>query len=172
MFFLFSCSQEREKGFFTESEIAWLVYEEGDTIPFFSEQLGTVQFHVTEKTEYSRVSKEFPIEAEVTLKSLKHDFLLKIYLLKDSRDFKKYVRLNHVYRSLDLLSPEPKWEMDHKVFRDVFEIAEDTTRNGLKIHNARFNKDHGFLKIVDYQGNALYRTSIDDGELSAIVTEK
>ncbi|TVR81169.1 MAG: hypothetical protein EA412_03395 [Chitinophagaceae bacterium] len=148
---LVSCSNERIEGSFTKEELAWLVYDKGDTVDFYSKESGEIQFIVTEKTELHQVSNKFPIEAEVLLESDHHNLKFKIYLLKDQYSFKRYVRLNHIYRPLDLLKPVETKKIEGLNFFNVYEI-EESSKEETFIQSASFNKQNGFLEFTDSTG--------------------
>ena len=132
---------------FTKKEKEWLVYEQEDTLLFRSPNRDTLQTVVEYISEASQVSKRYPIEAEVMLKGNAGKELFRIYLLKDEQNFKKYIRLGQVYRSLDLVQPQDSVEINNHFYNNVYELQQDTSKSNVSIWRVFYNKKHGFLKF-------------------------
>ena len=143
-----SCSLSKLEVKFTPDELEWLVYDKGDVITFTNDKGQSETFEVVSRSDQSDLKKYYPIEAEVVIgdTSLGEDF--RIYLLKDEKSFKRYLRIGEVYRSLDLMEPIHRMEVDGKMLTDVYIIEESTKDLEGNVWQLLFTKEMG---IVRYQ---------------------
>ncbi len=150
---LFSaCSNDTPKGEFTSDELSWLVYTEKSEAVFndtASKKKETLK--VVFRTELNQIKQYYPIEAEVALSNIDTAKSFRIYLLKDQNGFKKYLRLGEVYRSLDIIKPVAELKIGNTVYKNVYEITEDTTKQQLPVWKVWYNKEKGVLQYINIQ---------------------
>lgn len=153
-----SCSLSRLEVKFTDAELEWLVYDEGDVITFTNENGQTKSFEVVSRSDQSNIKNIYPIEAEVIIgdTSLGEDF--SIYLLKDEKSFKRYLRIGEVYRSLDLMEPIHKMEVDGKMLTDVYVIEENRKDLEGNVWQLLFTKEMGIVRYKTTE-NKIYDLS-------------
>ena len=172
LIFLYSCDSSKIKATFTPDETGWLVYELGDTVHFASNTGDSAIITVDFRTDMSQTGMHYPIEAESSLKFSATGDTLKIYLLKDKSVFRKYFRINRVYRSLDLIQLADSVTIGSKKFNEVYIISEDTTGNDVKIKRVYFKKKDGILRC-DMRDNRSYEMVTPEPRLNSIrITEK
>lgn len=159
---LLSCSDEKIKGEFTSEELEWLVYEQGDSIQFVCLDGQEHLLIADSRTEMEQLRDYYPIEAELSLShiALGEDF--KIFLLKDEREFKKYLKIGEVYRSLDLITPESV-VIEGQQMDEVYVISEDTTESRVDIWQVYFSKQHGIVKYVTRDNREFVTIDVSPG---------
>ena len=149
---LSACNNEPPKGEFTTDELSWLVYAEKSEAVFSdtaSKKKETLK--VVFRTELNQIKQYYPIEAEVALSNIDTMKSFRIYLLKDQNGFKKYLRIGEVYRSLDIVKPKPEFKIGNTVYKNVYEITEDTTKHKMPIWKVWYNRDKGILQYTNIQ---------------------
>jgi len=154
---LFSCSSDRIKGEFNADELAWLVYQKGQSVQFKDSTGKSESLQVISRTDLAQIKNYYPIEAEVVLSDIDSAKSFGIYLLKDEKNFKRYLRIGEVYRSLDLLKVAPEVKIGDKVHKDVYTVIEDTTSEKKPhIWRALYNKESGIIEYTNIR-NQTYR---------------
>lgn len=155
-----SCSKHsKQKGSFTSDELSWLVYKNGDTIKFTKETGVNEQYFVDSRNDFTQLKRYYPIEAEVDilpLQTSEHKF--SIYLLKDHNYFKKYLRIDDVYKSLDLATPETV-TVKGKKFENVYVIEQDTIEHYF-IRKILYSPSIGILSYTNYNDETFYAESV------------
>jgi hypothetical protein len=152
MVLLSACKNEPPKGTFSEEELSWLVYQPEDVV-IFSDSTGKKKEKLTVvfRTELSQIKQYYPIEAEVALSDIDSLKSFRIYLLKDQKSFKKYLRIGEVYRSLDILKPIAEMQLGKTTYKEVYVVTEDTTKQKPAIWKVWFNKEKGVLQYTNLQ---------------------
>jgi hypothetical protein len=148
--FLEGCGGDKIKGEFTSEELSWLVYQKDQAVQF-SDSVGKNEtLKVVFRTDLEQIKQYFPIEAEVALSDIDSVKSFRIYLLKDAKDFKRYLRIGEVYRSLDLLKPAAEMKVGEQVYKDVYTIIEDTMlKNKPQIWRALYNRELGIIEYTN-----------------------
>ena len=148
--FLMACGGDKIKGEFTSEELSWLVYENDQSVQF-QDSLGKKEtLNVVFRTNLEQIKQYYPIEAEVALSDIDSVKSFRLYLLKDAKDFKRYLRIGEVYRSLDLLKPAAELQIGEKQYKNVYTIVEDTMGK-IKpyIWRALYNKEFGIIEYTN-----------------------
>jgi hypothetical protein len=147
---LTACGGDKIKGEFTSEELSWLVYEKDQTVQF-QDSLGKKEtLNVVFRTDLEQIKQYFPIEAEVALSDIDSVKSFRIYLLKDAKDFKRYLRIGEVYRSLDLLKPTAEITIGEQQYKNVYTVIEDTMgATKPYIWRALYNKEFGIIEYTN-----------------------
>jgi hypothetical protein len=154
---LSACGDDRIKGEFSADELSWLVYQKDQSISFKDSTNKNETLNVISRTELGQVKNYYPIEAEVILSDIDSAKSFGIYLLKDEKNFKRYLRIGEVYRSLDLIKPTPEIKIGDKVYKEVYTIIEDTTSDKKPhIWRALYTKEAGIIEYTNIR-NQTYR---------------
>lgn len=156
---LASCgSGQKMEGSFTDEEISWLVYEDGDNLLFQNpDSVGDeVTLFVSSQKDPNQKRTYYPIEAEVTVGNPEHGDYFKVYLLKDEFDFKRYLKFGEVYRSFDLIEPLSNYKVGDNVYQEVYLFSEDSLSPDYKIKNVYFAKDFGVVHYTTNDGREYY----------------
>ena len=145
-----ACNLSEKEGSFSQEELSWLVYQEGQEM-IFTQADSNYLWKVSHRANQEQVKKYYPIEAEVVLQSPEGHLpeinkQFRIYLLKDKTSFKKYLRTGEIYRSLDLIKPLDSVEINGKMFFQVYEILEDTLKHQTEVYRVMYNRDYGILR--------------------------
>lgn len=149
MFSFVACDQARIEGSFTQEELDWLVYDEGDEIVFVNKEDATdvLTYKVIDKTDSASMEKYLPIEAEVTMKNDQSGQEFRIYLMKDHKAFKRYIKMGDVYRSLDNVPVQNQVLIGEETYDEVYVLTESAGEVG-QIAQLYYNKAFGLLKYV------------------------
>lgn len=147
-----ACNNEPPKGEFTTDELSWLIYAEKDQAVFTDSVDNKKEIlKVVFRTELNQIKQYYPIEAEVALSNIDTVKSFRIYLLKDQNGFKKYLRIGEVYRSLDIVNPIAELKIGNTLYKNVYEITEDTTKHKLPIWKVWYNREKGILQYTNIQ---------------------
>lgn len=149
VFAFVACDRARIEGSFTQEELDWLVYDEGEEIVFINKEDSTdvLTYTVIDKTDTGSIEKFLPIEAEVTIKNDSTDQEFRIYLMKDQKAFKRYIKVGEVYRSLDLVPLQDQVLIGNATYDQVYILTETDQSLG-QVAELYFNKAFGVLKYV------------------------
>lgn len=156
---LVSCgSNQKIEGSFTDEEIAWLVYKDGDNLLFQNpDSIGDeTTLFVSGQKDPNQIRKHYPIEAEVTIGNPEKEDYFKVYLLKDEWDFKRYLKFGDVYRSFDLIEPLDEYKVGDNVYREVYVFSEDSSAPLSKIKEVYFAKDYGVVQYTTKDGREFH----------------
>lgn len=156
---LMSCgSSHKMEGSFTDEEIAWLVYKDGDNLLFQNpDSIGDeVILFVSGQKDPNQVRSYYPIEAEISIGNPENDDYFKLYLLKDERDFKRYLKFGEVYRSFDLIEPLEQYKVGDNVYQEVYLFSEDSSAPNNKIREVYFAKDYGVVQYITKDGREFH----------------
>lgn len=150
-----SCGgNQKAEGSFTEDEISWLVYNDGDNLLFQNpDSTGDeITLFISGQKDPAQLRNYYPIEAEVTVGNPERGDYFKIYLLKDERDFKRYLKFGEVYRSFDLIEPLAEYKVGDVVYKEVYLFKEDSTTRLSKISEVYFAKNFGVVQYSTTDG--------------------
>ncbi len=156
---LASCgSGQQMKGSFTEDELSWLVYNDGDHLLFQNpDSIGDeVTLFISSQKDPNQIRNYYPIEAEVTVGNPEQGDYFKVYLLKDERDFKRYLKFGELYRSFDLIEPLAAYKVGDIVYKEVYVFSEDSNSLANKISNVYFAKDFGVVQYTTKDGREFH----------------
>ena len=154
-----SCgSSQQMEGSFTEEELAWLVYQDGDNLLFQNpDSVGDeVTLFVSGVKDPNQIRKYYPIEAEVTLGNPEKEDYFKVYLLKDEHDFKRYLKFGEVYRTFDLIQPLEEFKVGDNVYKEVYVFSEDSSAPTSWLREVYFAKDFGVIQYSTKDGREFY----------------
>ncbi len=154
-FFWFSCGNNRKvEGSFTEEELSWLVYKDGDNILFQNpDSIGDeVTLFISGHKDPAKLRNYYPIEAEVTVGNPEKGEYFKVYLLKDELEFKRYLKFGEVYRAFDLIEPLAEYKVGDIVYKEVYVFKEDSTNTDSKISEVYFAKGLGVVQYNTKDG--------------------
>lgn len=156
---LASCgsSQQRE-GSFTEEELAWLVYRDGDNLLFQNpDSVGDeVTLFVSGVKDPNQIRNYYPIEAEVTIGNPEREDYFKVYLLKDEQDFKRYLKFGDTYRAFDLIQPMDEYRVGDNIYQEVYLFSEDSSAPDSWIKEVYFAKNFGVIQYSTKDGREFY----------------
>ena len=133
---------------FSKEELGWLVYKENDTIRFQNDKGVLSELLVVYRTDLSRISKFYPIEAEIEVFNPEAKESFHIYMLKDVESFKRYLRVADVYRPFDLIQPLDTITINDKTYQDVYVFEEDTSEIEEGVFKVFFSRTDGIIKYV------------------------
>lgn len=156
---LASCgSSQKMEGSFSEEEIAWLVYKDGDNLLFQNpDSIGDeITMFVSGQKDPNQIRTYYPIEAEVTVGNPEEGDYFKVYLLKDERDFKRYLKFGEVYRSFDLIEPLEQFKVGDNIYQEVYVFSEDSSVPSSKIKEVYFAKGFGVVQYTTNDGREFH----------------
>lgn len=156
---LASCGPgEKLEGSFTDEELSWLVYKDGDNLLFQNpDSIGDeVTLFVSSQKDPNQKRTYYPIEAEVTVGNPEQGDYFKVYLLKDERDFKHYLKFGEVYRSFDLIEPLAEYRVGDIVYKDVYLFSEGSSAPSSNMKNVFFAKNYGVVQYTTKDGRDFY----------------
>ncbi|GIV33875.1 MAG: hypothetical protein KatS3mg031_1410 [Chitinophagales bacterium] len=140
-----SCSAPAPEGF-TSEELSWLVYRDNDTLVFTDEAGQVHRLYVRYHSDFSEGRRQYPLEAEVEIKSPELQEHFRIYLIKDKQDIRKFFMLNDVYRSFDLSRPLDSVRINGRVYQQVYVFREPSTTADSIVCEVYFSKQYGILR--------------------------
>lgn len=149
---LLGCEGKKE-GEFSEEELSWLVYDEGDTILYKGNKNLMQALVVNHRTDLSQIRNYYPIEAEVEMFGPDSEEKFRIYLLKDEETFKKYLKVGEVYRSFDFVEPIDSVQVNNLVYNQVYIFTEDTTESHVPVWRVYYNQESGIIKYLKRNGS-------------------
>jgi hypothetical protein len=155
LFMLSACGGPRKiEGNFSAEELGWLVYNDGDNFLFQNPDSAgdEVTLFVTSFKDPAQLRNYYPIEAEVTLSNPEKGEVFKLYLLKDETEFKRYLKVDDVYRSFDLVEPIGSFSVGDNAYEDVYVFKADSMANGNTISNVYYARNHGIVQYETYEG--------------------
>lgn len=150
-----SCgSQSKIEGSFTEEELSWLVYKDGDNLLFQNpDSVGDeIMLFISAPKNPSQLRTYYPIEAEVSLGNPEKGDFFKIYLLKDERDFKRYLKFSDTYLSFEVIEPLKAMKIGDVTYQEVYVFKEDSTAAAGNISEVYFCKGHGVVQYSTKDG--------------------
>ena len=137
--------------------MAWLIYDENDSITFVNNKAEELLLGVEFKTELSQVNEVYPIEAEISVADSAGYQWFKIYLLKDGSSFKKYIKCGSVYRDLD----------NAKTMTDAT-IAGKQYARLLLIEEEKPEDDDDIAQVIFHQGEGVVQFQLADSTIYTI----
>lgn len=168
-----SCTYDSKvKGSFTQEELDWLVYDEGEEVLFINRQDSTDKliYTVIDRTDSEQIKQYYPIEAEMVMRNEDTGDELRVFLLKDQMAFKRYVKVGDVYKSLDLVVPQDQVPAGNATFDNVYVVSQVDGDQG-NTATVYFNKTNGFLKLLTldnqwYVMDAKQSISVETGQIN------
>jgi hypothetical protein len=148
-------SSNKVEGVFTEEELSWLAYKDGEHLLYQNHDStgDEVTLFVSAKDNPTQLRTYYPIEAEVVAGNPEHGDYFKIYLLKDERDFKRYLKFGDVYRSFDPIEPQAEFKVGDVVYKDVYLFKEDTANGKAnRITEVYFVQGFGVVQYHTHDG--------------------
>ncbi len=156
IFLTFCGSNRKAEGSFTEEELSWLVYKNGDNILFQNpDSIGDeVTLFISGQKDPAQLRNYYPIEAEVTVGNPEKGEYFKVYLLKDELEFKRYLKFGEVYRAFDLVEPLAEYKVGDIIYKDVYIFKEDSSSTESKISEVYFAKGYGVVQYNTREGGS------------------
>ncbi len=143
------------EGAFTEEELSWLVYNDGDHLLFQNpDSVGDeVTLFVTAQQSPIQKRSYYPIEAELAVSNPEQGDYFKVYLLKDEREFKRYLKFDDVYRSFDPIEPMAELKVGDVTYKEVYLFKKDSTDvSSGRVGEVYFAKGYGVVQYNTQDG--------------------
>lgn len=154
--FLAGCKGEvKIEGSFTEEELSWLAYKDGDNLLFQNvDSVGDeVTMFISGTEQPTQLRTYYPIEAEITASNPEQGECFKVYLLKDEREFKRYIKFGDVYRPFEPVEPLAQLKVGEQTYNEVYLFKEDSISSGSqKINEVYYAKGFGVVQYVTHDG--------------------
>jgi hypothetical protein len=146
----------KKEGSFTNEELGWLVYNDGDNVLFQNPDSAgdEVTLFISGQKDPAQLRNYYPIEAEVTGGNPEQGDYFKVYLLKDELEFKRYLKIGEVYRAFDLIEPIQEYKVGDILYKDVYIFKEDSTNAASKINEVYFAKGYGVVQYNTKDGRS------------------
>lgn len=153
---LAACGGEvRIEGSFTEEELGWLAYKDGDNLLFQNvDSVGDeVTMFIAGTQQPTQLRTYYPIEAEITAGNPEQGEYFKLYLLKDEREFKRYIKFGDVYRPFEPIEPLAQLKVGDQEYQEVYVFKEDSISTGSqKINEVYYAKGYGVVQYITHDG--------------------
>ncbi|CAN5284911.1 hypothetical protein BH09BAC1_BH09BAC1_01410 [soil metagenome] len=152
----------RVEGTFTDEELSWLVYKDGDNLLFQNlDSIGDeVTLFVSAMQMPTQLRTYYPIEAEVVASNPEQVGYFKVYLLKDERNFKRYLKFGDVYRSFDPIEPMQEFKVGDVTYKEVYLFKGDSTATTVignnHIGEIYFAKEYGVVQYNTLDGRVYH----------------